>query len=143
MLADNDAALLIGDPALKVDRSLYHTWDLAEEWIKFTGKPFVFAFWAVRLESLKSTALDLASIFEESRDHGLEPGNLEEIVRTWAPRLGLSEEEVRRYLKTNIYYYLDQPCLDGLQLFYQYALELGVLPSVPALRFAEPKPALI
>src|SRR5260370_712185 len=51
MLADHDAALLIGDPALKVDRSQFHTWDLAEEWIRFTGKPFVFAFWAVRQDA--------------------------------------------------------------------------------------------
>src|SRR6202167_1622146 len=52
MLATNDAGLLIGDPALQVDRSRYLTLDLAEEWIRYTGKPFVFAFWAVRQESL-------------------------------------------------------------------------------------------
>src|SRR5216684_1467913 len=32
MVATHDAALLIGDPALKIDRSQYQTWDLAEEW---------------------------------------------------------------------------------------------------------------
>jgi chorismate dehydratase len=48
MLATSDAALLIGDPALQVDRMRYTTLDLAEEWIARTGKPFVFAFWAVR-----------------------------------------------------------------------------------------------
>src|SRR5439155_19539612 len=32
MLATNDAALLIGDPALTVDRAKYHTVDLAEAW---------------------------------------------------------------------------------------------------------------
>src|SRR5579885_530147 len=68
MLGANDAALLIGDPALKVDRSRYQTWDLAEEWIRFTGKPFVFAFWAVRNQALRSTSLDLALIFQQSRD---------------------------------------------------------------------------
>ena len=70
MLASNDAALLIGDPALQVDRSKYQTWDLAEEWIRFTGKPFVFAFWAVREQALNGAALDLAAIFNQSRDHG-------------------------------------------------------------------------
>src|ERR1700690_2079757 len=45
MLATNDAALLIGYPALKVDRSLYLPWDLADEWNQFTGELFVFAFW--------------------------------------------------------------------------------------------------
>lgn len=142
MLASSDAALLIGDPALKIDRSRYRTWDLAEEWINFTGKPFVFAFWAVRQGSLKSTTLDLASMFQESRDHGLQPANLAQIARNWGAKLGISDEAVRQYLTTNIHYYLDQPCLDGLQLFYQYASELGVLPMPPDLRFAEPKPAL-
>src|SRR5947209_8395609 len=43
MLSEHDAALVIGDPALKIDRSQYLTLDLAEEWIRHTGKPFVFA----------------------------------------------------------------------------------------------------
>jgi chorismate dehydratase len=143
MLLTSDAALLIGDPALKVDRSRYRTWDLAEEWIRFTGKPFVFAFWAVRESALKNSQLDLATIFQNSRDHGLEPGNLDEIARVWAPKLGLSEEDVRRYLTTNIHYFLDDGCLDGLRLFYRYANECGLLPEVSDLRFAESRPALI
>lgn len=143
MLAGHDAALLIGDPALKVDRSHYHTWDLAEEWIRFTGKPFVFALWAVTQEALKSSGLDLAAIFQHSRDHGLEPDSLEEIARTWAPRLDITKDAVREYLTANIHYYLDESCLEGLQLFYQYAFECGALPRVPELHFAEPKPALI
>ena len=75
MLAEHDAGLLIGDPALKIDRKRYHTLDLAEEWIRHTGKPFVFAFWAVRADALKeaSPALDLAAVFRKSRDQGLEP----------------------------------------------------------------------
>src|SRR6202035_860136 len=32
MMAAHDAGLVIGDPALKVDRSRYLTYDLAEEW---------------------------------------------------------------------------------------------------------------
>src|SRR5262249_47930761 len=62
MLEKNDAALLIGDPALKADRPKYFHWDLAEEWIRFTGRPFVFAFWAVRGEAVRSTRLDLAAV---------------------------------------------------------------------------------
>ena len=67
---------MIGDPALKIDRSRYLTYDLAEEWIRFTGTPFVFAFWAVRQTALKDApaALDLAAVFQDSRDRGLEPG---------------------------------------------------------------------
>jgi chorismate dehydratase len=138
MLNECDAGLLIGDPALRVDRQKYHTIDLAEEWIRYTGKPFVFAFWAVRGAALREVdpAIDLAAVFRDSRDHGLDPGNLERISREWAPNVGLSEVEVRRYLTENIHYQLDSGCLDGLRLFYQYAVEIRALPEAPELRFA-------
>ena len=48
MMARADAALVIGDPALHVDRTGYAVHDLAAEWRRFTGRPFVFAVWAVR-----------------------------------------------------------------------------------------------
>ncbi len=138
MMKEHDAGLVIGDPALKVDRSRYFTYDLAEEWIRLTGKPFVFAFWAVRQAALRTApaTLDLATVFQESRDHGLQPVNLERIAREWAPRLGLSANEIKSYLTENIYYDLD-PCLDGLQLFYRYASECGALPEAPSLRFLD------
>jgi len=137
MLAQHDAGLVIGDPALKVDRSRYLTLDLAEEWIRWTGKPFVFAFWAVRGAALSEAdpTLDLGTIFRDSRDHGLEPENLNQIAREWAPRLGLSEASVRTYLTDNIHYQLDAGCLEGLRLFYRYAAEIGALPAAPELRF--------
>ncbi len=161
MLAAHDAGLVIGDPALQIDRSRYLTLDLAEEWIRHTGKPFVFAFWAVRQNALQEDAMsgegpscadgrlrpsasrsdasapaqDLAAIFQQSRDHGLEPASLDQITREWAPRLGLKESDVRSYLTDNIYYYLDSPCLEGLQLFYRYAAEIGALPAAPPIDF--------
>jgi len=139
MLATHDAGLVIGDPALKVDRSRYFSYDLAEQWIQFTGKPFVFAFWAVRRAALKDVRrdLDLAAIFQESRDHGLEPQNLARVASDWAPRLGLSEDAVKYYLTENIYYYLDTECREGLQLFYQYGRECCALPAAPQLHFYE------
>jgi chorismate dehydratase len=164
MLAQHDGALVIGDPALQIDRSRYQTLDLAEEWIRHTGKPFVFAFWAVRQNALEDTlredascgdgvcgdgrprpsaarsdapiaAPDLAAIFQQSRDHGLEPASLDQIAREWAPRLHLEESEVRSYLTENIYYHLNPPCLEGLQLFYRYAAEIGALPVAPPIDF--------
>jgi chorismate dehydratase len=139
MLAQHDAGLLIGDPALKVDRGHYETLDLAEEWIRHTGKPFVFAFWAVRSAALQEgdPALDLAAIFRESRDHGLEPASLNQTAREWAARLEMSEADVRSYLTQNIHYQLDAGCLEGLRLFYQYAAEIGALPAAPELQFVE------
>lgn len=139
MLAKCDAGLVIGDPALQVDRSRYRTLDLAEEWIRYTGKPFVFAFWAVRGDAMREAdpALDLAGVFRESRDRGLSQASLARIVREWAPKLGLSEETVRTYLTENIHYVLDAGCLDGLRLFYHYAYEIGALPGAPDLHFVE------
>jgi chorismate dehydratase len=137
MLEANDAGLVIGDPALKIDRTHFITYDLAEEWIRLTGKPFVFAFWAVRKQALVDTQFDLTAIFQESRDRGLMPGNLDQIARDWAPRLGLREHEVKRYLTEHIHYYLDPACLEGLQLFYQYAEECEALPAAPALSFLD------
>jgi chorismate dehydratase len=143
MLDRCDAALVIGDPALQVDRSHYHTLDLAEEWIRVTRKPFVFAFWAVRGEALKEAdpSLDLATIFRESRNHGLEPSSLEQIAREWSRRLNLSEQQVRTYLTENIHYRLDAECLDGLLTFYRYAAEIAALPAAPDLHFVEPATA--
>jgi chorismate dehydratase len=138
MLQQHDAGLVIGDPALKINRSLYSTYDLAEEWIRLTGEPFVFAFWAVREEALTDeTPFDLAETFQRSRDHGLKPENLQKIVQEWAPRVGLDQADVREYLTENIHYCLDAPGLAGLRLFYRYAEECGALPWVPALRFLD------
>jgi chorismate dehydratase len=115
------------------------TLDLAEEWIRHTGKPFVFAFWAVRGAALREAdpSLDLAAIFRDSRDHGLRPSNLNQIAREWSPRVGLSETDVQSYLTENIHYQLDAGCLEGLQLFYRYAAEIGALPAPPELQFLD------
>jgi chorismate dehydratase len=144
MLAEHDAGLVIGDPALAVDRSRYLTLDLAEEWIRFTGKPFVFAFWTVRSAALPEAdpSLDLAQVFRDSRDHGLEPASLKRIAAEWAPRLHISEPDVRAYLTENIHYQLDAGCLEGLQMFYRYAAEIGALPRAPEMQFVETAKAI-
>ena len=138
MLATCDAALLIGDPALQLDRSRYITLDLAEEWNKRTGKSFVFAFWAVRRDAIRDDqhAVELTRIFQNSRDNGLRPQNLAQIVFEWAPRLALTEQEVFDYLTRNIHYELDADCLEGLQLYHRYASAIGALPRPPQLQFA-------
>ena len=145
MLEIHDAGLVIGDPALKIDRSRYITYDLAEEWIRLTGKAFVFAFWAVRQAALSDAPrdLDLATVFQESRDHGLLPESLDRIARDWAPRVGLSREEVKSYLTENIHYFLDPDCLNGMKLFYQYAQECSALPSAPQLFFLDAAKAAV
>ena len=123
---------------MQIDRTRYYTLDLAEEWIRFTNKPFVFAFWAVRGEVLSQadTSLDLARIFlripgsrivrgEHPHDHS----GVGTAVATGRSRY------VREYLTKNIDYELDSECIAGLQLFYQYAAEIGALPPASGLRF--------
>lgn len=142
MLASHDAALLIGDSALQVSLhdSPYFVYDLAHEWHARTGKPFVFAFWAVRLDSLHRTprGVNLARLFQQSRDHGLEPQNLDVIAKEWSPKIGLTEDEVRTYLTENIHYKLDREHHAGLQLFLRGAHDVGLIPSIPELRFLGP-----
>ena len=143
MLTRCDAALLIGDPALQVDRTRYLTLDLAEEWNRRTGKSFVFAFWAIRRAALAGRdERSVADAFRESRDHGLKQENLRSIVRDWSQRLELAEPVVQAYLTENIHYQLDDPCLEGLALFYSLAEEVGALPRAPQLRFLEGVPSV-
>jgi chorismate dehydratase len=135
MLARSDAALLIGDPALQVDRSRYLTWDLAEEWRRFSGQPFVFAFWAMRAAAASEEESGaVAEVFRHSRDEGLR--HVPEIARQWAPRLSLTTELVERYLIQNIHYSLDAENIQGMELFFHLAAEIKVLPTAPELRFA-------
>jgi chorismate dehydratase len=135
MLVGSDAALLIGDPALKVDRSRYLTWDLAHEWRTFTGKPFVFAFWAVRGGAASEDELaQVAEVFRTSRDAGL--AKIPKIAQEWSTKLELSPEFISSYLTGNIQYSLDAQKIAGMQLFFQLAAELKLLPPAPELRFS-------
>lgn len=137
MLASCDAALLIGDPALlayaTLPRDRYHVHDLAEDWRDFTGKNFVFAFWAVRKDAHADA--NVARAFQQSRDHGVQPENIARIAREWTHRIALSEPEIISYLTEAIHYQLDAASLAGLQLFFRLASECGALPEAPRLEF--------
>lgn len=135
MLQWHDAALLIGDPALKARTDGYYVYDLAEEWRRWTGRPFVFAFWAVRKAALRGRApeLNVAQVFQQSRDRGLQ--HIPEIAAAWAPKLGLSTKLISDYLTENVDYSLDQENLEGLRLFFHYGSELDVFPRTPEPEF--------
>jgi len=136
MLARCDAALLIGDPALTADRSKYAvSVDLGEEWTQRTGKPFVYAFWAVRRAALVNHPLadDLAGIFQRSRDHGLTEVN--KIGKEWAPRLGIDAAAIEDYLLNNMRYGFDPQQLAGLNLFFSLAKEVGAIEEVRNVNF--------
>lgn len=139
MMQWHDAALLIGDPALQAKTEGYYVYDLAEQWRRWTGRPFVFAFWAVRKAALNSVSVEvnLPQVFQQSRDAGLK--HIPEIAKEWSPRLALPAPLISSYLNENIDYGLEAENLDGLRLFYKYAAEMKVLPEAPALDFLEHK----
>ncbi len=143
MLVSADAALLIGDPALLARERRAEIeaatgpllWiDLAEEWRRHTGLPWVAAVWAVRPEALTAAgAAQLTSELNGSRDHGLE--HIDDLVREWTPRIALPPATIRQYLTQNIHYYLDSECIRAVVHFRRLAAELKILPPLDPLRF--------
>src|SRR5437762_4767840 len=131
MLKRADAALVIGDPALAYDGEVAEVYDLAAEWKKFPGLPFVFALWAGRAGAKLA---GLRQDFEDSRDFGL--ARIDEIAEEFAPKYGLEPHEVKVYLTQNIDYTLDEENLEGLRLFYKLARETGITEGERDLRFA-------
>lgn len=131
MLAEADAALVIGDPALVVDRDRHPVSDLAAEWRAWTGLPFVFAVWAVA--SRVEFEADLARFFVESLDRAAE--DMAEIVREAAAELALPEEALAAYLTENLSFRLGEPELAGLELFHQRAAETGLVEAATPVRF--------
>ena len=122
MLSEADAALIIGDPALRLDREKYHVVDLAAEWKTLTGLPFVFAVWAVRPEV---EIPELPFYFKSSLRYGL--SSLDILVREAAAELGLDTSEVRTYLTENLHFFLRSEEIEGLEEFYRRAHSHGLI----------------
>lgn len=130
MLEEADAALLIGDRALRVDRTGLEVMDLGEAWFHRTGLPFVFAVWAAR----PGTDLRRAGeALRRSADMGI--ASLAEIAREGALREGLAEATVLRYLTTCIRYPLGEEERTGLRRFLDLLVESGRVTSAPPLEF--------
>jgi chorismate dehydratase len=148
MLAQSDAALIIGDTALKfmetnerpnielqkplvrLGSEPLQVFDLAERWRFLTGLPFVFAFWAVREGFDDKTVVDT---LKQSRDFGV--ANIPTIAERYSEPLQIKKEYVQEYLEQNVHYYMDSACVDALQLFYEKAAQAGAIKSVRALQF--------
>lgn len=130
MLTGADAALLIGDPALKVDRGRFRVLDLAAEWHALTRLPFVFALWAVRPEV---ELPELPFYFKSSLRYGL--SSLDALVREAAAELDLDSSDVRAYLTENLAYFLRADELAGLEEFYRRAHAHGLILEPKPLEF--------
>lgn len=103
--------------------------DLAEEWFRLTGHPFVFAVWAYRQGNPPPSALVQA--MREARRHGI--GHLADVAARHARKLGLPARVVQHYL-WNFRYHLEAPDRLGLHEFAAQAV-----PGHAPLRFG-PRP---
>jgi chorismate dehydratase len=131
MLRHADAALVIGDPALTYSGQVAEVHDLAAEWRKFTGLPFVFALWVGHDDASLSRR---HAEFAASLDFGLT--HIDDIAAEYAPKLGMTASAVKVYLTENIDYSLDEENREGLRLFYKLAREGGLIPAEKDLIFA-------
>jgi chorismate dehydratase len=121
MLGEADAALLIGDAALRIDpeKLPFETLDLGGEWVSMTGLPMVFAVWAGRKELLLP---NFTAAFNNSCRYGL--AHLDEIVRSESITRGFPEPVVREYLASRIVFELGARDYAGLELFLEKASRL-------------------
>ncbi len=136
MMKQADAALVIGDPALRVSVSDYRVLDLAAEWRRLTRLPFVFAVWAVR-EGIAGDGL--VRFFSRSLDQGLD--NLEALIAEAVGELELDPNELREYLTVNLSFRLGDAELAGLREFYRLAAEMELISEVRPLRFVDACPS--
>jgi chorismate dehydratase len=130
MLRDADAALIIGDPAMKISRDEFRVFDLATLWHEFTGCGFVFAMWMARNDSQqKVRGIDFAGV----RDEGL--AHLDQIAKGYAERIGLSVAEIKNYLTQNIAFHVTGVMQAGLDRYFELAQKHELIERNDPLRF--------
>jgi chorismate dehydratase len=157
ILKQADAALLIGDPALRLAISIagnatlgadgelmcspgkagvnatgtLHVYDVVQEWRHLTGRPAVLAVWAGRRESVTP---EVVADFAASQAYGI--AHLSEICTTASVEQDLPATDLLNYLQENIDFTLDSENLAGLELYYCLAAKLGLIPRAKAIEWA-------
>lgn len=119
-----DAALVIGDPALFLDheRAGFLKIDLGLEWKRLTGLPFVWAFWAGRVGAVDP---DHVEALRAARDAGVADSDAIAAAYCGPDRSALC----RRYLRENIKYRLGSREIAGLERYFAFAADQGVVPK--------------
>jgi len=105
------AAVVIGDRVFKVEKKYKYSLDLSEEWVNFTGLPFVFAVWA----SNRDVSEQFRSNFNEALEFGIK--NISEIVE----KDNYPEVDIGDYYFTNLSFPLDEPKKEGMKRFVELA----------------------
>lgn len=130
MLRYHDAALLIGDAAMRAPQKNLLVYDLAEQWHEFSGKPLVMAVWAVRRAVAGRVS---GKTFFDSRTYGM--AHLEDIIRSESERSGWSEEDIREYFTKDLDYSMSEENLAGLDLYFRLARKWNWIPPPRELEF--------
>jgi len=110
-ISGNTAGVCIGDKVFGIEGRYPYRYDLAEEWIRFTGLPFVFAAWAVR----NPVDNDFVGILDRAQLAGIQA--IPDIARDWSVKLNLPESDIRDYLTRNISYQLTTDKKQGMEKF--------------------------
>jgi chorismate dehydratase len=130
MMRQADAALVIGDAALELDRKTFGVIDLGQAWTEMTGLPFVYACWTGRPDALTPQA---ASKLVQAKELGCD--EIPAIAEAYASAHRHPPETYNRYLEDIIRYSMGEPELEGLNRYYAYAMELGLIDQAPTLGF--------
>ncbi len=141
MFREAEAALLIGDDALRVFQKPgnFYIYDLGEEWQQLTGKKMVYAVWAVRkpyAEKHPDIVSDVFRAFQLSLDMSIE--HLDEIATEIARWENFSANFLKQYFRTLKFEFGDD-YQRGLKNYYKMAHKIGAIDAVPELRFVEIK----
>lgn len=111
------AGVIIGDRALVQLNNFKYIYDLAREWRKLTGKPFLFAAWIAN----KPLPEEFVQIFNEANSHWEK--YLDQIV-TEKP---FPAYDLKYYFTHNINYDLTADMKDALQMFLDYSKEIDFI----------------
>jgi chorismate dehydratase len=111
------AAVIIGDRTFGLKNKYAYSYDLAEEWQKFTQLPFVFACWVAN-KKLPDKFIDM---FNHSLKQGLDsrPTLIEELRASHK-----YATDIELYLNKSISYDYDVPKKQALELFLNYIAKL-------------------
>jgi chorismate dehydratase len=130
MLANADAALLVGDTALRESAFHPNALDLTESWVQMTDLPFVHGLWCARHEDLSTEIVDMLRNGRHADEATLASIAARAAHEKRFP--GLSSELLKEHLE-GFFYTLPEDALDGMREFLRFAYYHGVLPDIPEI----------
>ncbi len=141
MLLEADAAVLIGDAALRANydapRHGLDVYDLGTVWRDWTGLPMVFAVWAARRDYAQANpglVKDVHAAFVRGRDEAM--AHVDEVAAQAARWEPFDPATLVRYFRT-LDFSLGARQIEGLTEFARRAAAVGAVPLARALEFAE------